>query len=176
MNLLSHKQKDVIRKDVFSRLLFVFLGIVFLSAMVFLVLAYNSVLYLELQIPAIEERLRIEQETQKANIVMEVESDIEDLNDILLTIDKIRKKESFNFPYILRVLGRMAPEGVVFRTITFRGENIGIQGHAEGREGVLALKKNLEEEPLFTNIFSPLSNIVKERDINFTFNFAIDEK
>ena len=107
---------------------------------------------------------------------MEVESDIEDLNDILLTIDKIRKKESFNFPYILRVLGRMAPEGVVFRTITFRGENIGIQGHAEGREGVLALKKNLEEEPLFTNIFSPLSNIVKERDINFTFNFAIDEK
>ena len=176
MNLLSHKQKDVIRKDVFSRLLFVFLGIVFLSAMVFLVLAYNSVLYLELQIPAIEERLRIEQETQKANIVMEVESDIEDLNDILLTIDKIRKKESFNFPYILRVLGRMAPEGVVFRTITFRGENIGIQGHAEGRAGVLALKKNLEEEPLFTNIFSPLSNIVKERDINFTFNFAIDEK
>lgn len=176
MNLLSHKQKNAIQRDVFNRFLFVFLGIAFLWAMVFLVLAYNSVLYLELQIPAVQERLRVEQETQKANIVMEVESGIKDLNKVLLTIDTIRKKESFNFPYILRVLGRMAPEGVVFRTITFRGKGIGIQGHAERRAGVLALKKSLEEEPIFTNIVSPLSNIVKEQDINFTFNFSINEQ
>ena len=176
MNLLPPKQKDVVQRDVFNRFLFMFLGIAFLWAMVFLVLAYNSVLYLELQIPAIQERLRAEQETQKANSVMKVESDIKDLNEVLLTIDKIRKKESFNFPYILRVLGRMAPEGVVFRTITFRGEDIGIQGHAERRAGVLTLKKNLEEEPIFTNIVSPLSNIIKEQDIDFTFNFSIDEK
>lgn len=176
MNLLPQYQKDIIQWDILRRFIFVFLGIVFFWAMIFLVLAYNSVLYLEAQIPAVEARLRAEQETQKANIVMEVESDIKDLNEVLLTIDKIRKKESFNFPYILRVLGSMAPEGVVFRTITFRGKDIDIQGHAEGRAGVLALNKNLQEQSIFTNIVSPLSNIVKEQDINFTFNFSIDEK
>ena len=95
MNLLPPQQKSEIQKDIFKRFLFVFSGIFLVWAATFLVLAYNTALYLELQIPSIEERLRAEQETQKANTVQEVEGDIGELNDALLKIEKVRKKESF---------------------------------------------------------------------------------
>lgn len=174
MNLLSPQQKGEIQTDIFKRFLFVFSGIFLLWAATFVALAYNTALYLELQIPSIEERLQAEQETQRANIVQEVEGDIRELNDTLLTIEEIREKGSFNFPYILRVLGRMVPEGTTLRSITFQGKNMIIQGHADERQGVLTLKENLEKESIFTNVLSPLSNIVKERDIDFSFNFSIN--
>lgn len=174
MILLSSQQKDAIQQDIFTRFLLVLSGVLFIWIVTFLVLVYNAVLYLDLQTPAIEERLGAEEKSQKASIVKEVEGNIAELNDTLLSIEEIRKKKTFNFPYILRVLGRAVPEGTSLRSITFQGEKMTIHGHADERQGVLTIKGNLENEPIFANVFSPLANIVKERDIDFSFHFSID--
>lgn len=173
MNLLPQQQKDAIYKDILVRVFSVALLVVSFWALIFIVLAYNTALYLNLQMPAIEERLKMERETQKANIVQSVEGGINKLNETLLSIDKIRKKETFNFPYILRLAGETVPKGANLRSITFQNEMMTISGYADERVQVLKLKENLEKESTFKNLISPLSNIVKERDINFTFTFSL---
>ena len=50
-----------------------------------------------------------------------------------------------------------------------------IAGHADERANVLEIKDKLEESDVFKDINSPLSNIVKERDISFIFNFSIND-
>ncbi|MFY9457912.1 MAG: PilN domain-containing protein [Candidatus Spechtbacterales bacterium] len=174
MNLLPPYQREIIHEEIITRLLFVVGGIMFFLSLIFLVLMYNVLLYINLQIPALEGRLVAEQKTQKANLVELVEGDIGELNSALVSIDKIRKKESFNFPYILRVIGSLMPEGTQMKSITYQGGNLAISGHADERSGVLKLKENLEKAKVFKNINSPLSNIIKERDIVFSFNFSID--
>ena len=173
MNLLPLQQKDAIYKDVLARFFSVALLIVAFWILIFFVLAYNAVFYLNLQIPAIEERLNAESETQKANIVQSVENDISELNEALLRIEIIRKKEAFNFPYILRLVGGAVPGGANLRNITFQSEMMTISGHADERAQVLELEDMLKQEPIFKDLDSPLSNIVKERDINFTFSFSL---
>ncbi len=174
MNLLPPYQREIIREAITTRFLFVALGIMSFLALIFLVLMYNVLLYINLQTPAVIGRLATEQGTQKANQVALVERDINELNSALINIDKIRKKESFNFPYILRVIGSVMPKGTKMKSITYQGGNIAISGHADERPQVLKLKENLEKEKVFKNINSPLSNIIKERDINFSFSFSLD--
>lgn len=176
MNLLPPYQREIIQKEIIARLLFVALGIMSFFALIFLVLMYNVLLYINLQTPAVITRLAAEQGTQKANMVELVEKDINELNSALVSIDKIRKKEAFNFPYILRVIGAVMPQGAKVKSITYQSGNLVISGHADERPQVLKLKENLEKEKVFKNINSPLSNIIKERDINFNFSFSIDEQ
>jgi hypothetical protein len=175
MNLLPPYQREIIRGEIMTRLLFVALGIMSFLALIFLILMYNALLYVNLQTPAVVGRVAAEQGTQKSNLVELVEKDINELNGALLSIDKIRKKESFNFPYILRVIGAAVPEGAKMTNITYREGSIVISGHADQRSEVLKLKENLEKEKVFKNINSPLSNIIKEQDINFNFSFSLNE-
>jgi len=48
---------------------------------------------------------------------------------------------------------------------------IEILGLAENREAVLELKKSLEESLIFSEIKSPIENIIPSEDISFKFNF-----
>ena len=175
MNLLPPQEKEKIQRETMTRLLSVAGGILVFWTAIFLVLLYNSILFLNLQIPVIEERLQVEQNTQKANMVRSVEDEIGELNEVLIKIEKIRQRDTFNFPYILRVIGSVVPEGAELRSITFQKGNMAITGHADERAKVLEIKDKLEEADVFKDINSPLSNIVKERDISFIFNFSINE-
>lgn len=173
MNLLPPYQKEEVQRNIRARALFVALGIISFWAVMFLVLLYNSLLYLDLQMPAITERLEAEENTQKTNVVHGIEEEIDLLNDTLAKIDAIREKKTFNFPYILRVAGSIVPEGAVLKDIVFSEGSIAIAGHADLRSQVLKIKENLEKEEIFQDVNSPLSNVVKEGDITFSFKFSI---
>jgi len=175
MNLLPPQEREKIHADTMTRLFFVAGGILVFWAGIFLVLLYNSILFLNLQIPAIEAQLQAEQSTQKATVVQDVESEIGELNEVLVKIEKIRQRKNFNFPYILRVIGSVVPEGSELRSITFQRGNMAIQGHADERTKVLEIESKLKEADVFKDVNSPLSNIVKERDVSFIFNFSINE-
>jgi hypothetical protein len=175
MNLLPPYQKKAIEAEIITKFSVVVLGIVGFLALFFLVLLYNSFLYINLQTPSLERRLEMEKATQKANTLESVEGEIARLNDVLLRIAKIRSRGSLNFPYILRLIGNIVPAGAELRSIVFQKENISISGHADERAQVLTIKEKLEKEEIFTNVNSPLSNIVKERDINFNFTFTIHD-
>ena len=173
MNLLPQKQKEELVRDTKVRFIKVLFSVVYLWAIIVLVISYNSVLYLNAQTPAIEERIERELQTEKSSMAQSIESEINELNSTLLNIDKTRKQESFNFPYILRVVGSVIPEGVVLKSIIFQNGAMNLRGHADTRAGVLLLKENLENAEEFHDVISPLSNIVKEENIDFNFSFSL---
>lgn len=173
MNLLPQEKKKYLIHELIFRFVIVVFFIVYLWSVIFLVISYNSALYLNAQMPALEERIDIERKAEKSSEAANIEEEIKELNEILQTIEKVRQKESFNFPQILRVIGSLVPNGVIMNSITFQGGTINLKGHADSRQGVLLLKENLEKEESFQNVVSPLSNIVKEKDIDFNFSFSL---
>lgn len=170
---MPQNQKKELMRDTQIRFIAVFTFIIFLWALIFLVISYNSVLYLRAQLPAIEDRITLEFETERASTAGIIKAEIDELNEVLLTIDKIRQKDQLNFPQIFRMLGSVAPEGANLTNIAFQDGIVNLRGHAETRADVLLFKENLENEESFYNVISPLSNIVKESDIDFNFSFSL---
>lgn len=168
MNLLPQTQKEAIKKDVFLRLLLVIEGIFALLGLIFLVLIYNVILYINIQAPIFEERLEQERLTETSQIYKKVEEEINELNSTLTKIQKVSNINKFNVPEILRNIGKHAPQGVQFSTLFFNGEALLIGGHADTRDQALVLKQNLEKNSICGVLTSPI--IVRELDVNFTFN------
>ncbi len=168
MNLLPQTQKEAIKKDVFLRLLLVIEGIFALLGLIFLVLIYNVILYINIQTPIFEERLRQERLTETSQIYEKVKEKINELNKTLVKIQKVNDINKFNFPEILRDMGKHVPQGVQFTTMSFSGESLLIAGHADTRDQALVLKQNLEKNSICGDLTSPV--IVRELDVNFTFN------
>ena len=168
MNLLPQTQKEAIKKDVFLRLLLVIEGIAALLGLIFLVLVYNVILYINIQAPIFEERLRQERLTETSQIYKKVEQEINELNSTLTKIQKVSDINKFNVPEILRNIGKHAPQGAQFNNLFFNGEALLIAGHADTRDQALILKQNLEKNSICDSLTSPV--IVRELDVNFTFN------
>jgi hypothetical protein len=168
MNLLPQSQKEAIKKDVFSRFLLVVEGISALLGLIFLVLIYNVTLYINIQTPIFEERLQQERLTETSQIYEMVKEEINELNSTLVKIQKVNDISKFNFPEILRNIGKYAPQGVRFNTMSFSGEALLIVGHADTRDQALVFKQNLEKNSICGSLASPV--IVRELDVTFTFN------
>ncbi len=53
------------------------------------------------------------------------------------------------------------------------GKKMAISGFAKDRETFLAFKKDLEDSQQFSAIFSPISNLLKPRDVNFSMDLTL---
>jgi len=74
---------------------------------------------------------------------------------------------------VLYSLTDMVPPGVRVERITVNTANrITLSGEAPTRDDVLLLDRRLKESKLFTDITSPLSNILQQRDIRFDFEMT----
>lgn len=173
MNLLPSIHRKIIKNEIVLKflvsllLIFSFWGVLFAAA------AYNTAFYLNIQREAIEERIAVELGTDEAGEVIIIEEEINSLNETLSDIDKINNLDSLNFPYILRIIGGITPAGVSLDSFSFSRGAINIKGHADFREQVIELENRIKSEQSFSNLISPLSNIVKEGDIDFNFTFSV---
>jgi len=71
---------------------------------------------------------------------------------------------------VLEQLGHAAPHGLHFEGITIQPDmTLMVEGSAKTRDDVLAMEKQLNEYPHFTDISSPLSNILQKQNLRFEF-------
>ena len=171
MNLLPQNKKEEIRKDIFIRFVFVFEGIILFWLLTFLVLLYNVAFYLNIQTPALEERLERERQTASAKIFADVEENIRELNGAFAQIKKVSDKELFNIPQILREIGGLVPSGISFRNISYHGEIISISGHAETRAQFIDLKDGFKNSSICADLILPVPG---ERDIDFSITCILN--
>jgi len=172
MNLLPQYQKDAIRKDILVRFFFVVEGVIFFWALIFLVLPYNVVLYLNIQTAALEERFAAESLNEISQALSSAETEINELNEVLSQIQKIRNRNTVNLPDTLRKVGEFVPAGISFRNLSFRGRLMTITGDADTREHALLLKEDLEKDSICANLSSSPA-IFKEKNIAFTFTCTL---
>lgn len=92
-----------------------------------------------------------------------------EINDFIRRTDRIHNRY-IDWSAVLDTLSHTAPEGVRFEAISVAADNtIRVEGTAALRDDVLLMKQRLEELPQFTQVSSPLSNILQRENLKFEF-------
>lgn len=73
---------------------------------------------------------------------------------------------------LLAVEGAVPPGVVINQLAVSQAGVVTMSGNGATRDSVLALRRNLEANPLFSNVQSPLSNILQRTDVKFEFTMG----
>ncbi|MEA3249217.1 MAG: PilN domain-containing protein [Patescibacteria group bacterium] len=93
-----------------------------------------------------------------------------EINDFIRRTNHIHGRY-IDWSAVLDTLSHTAPEGIRFGSVTVSADNtIRIEGSAALRDDVLLMKQRLEKLPQFSNISSPLSNILQRENLQFEFH------
>lgn len=171
MNFLLEEDKKIIRKEYWRRLLglagifsfsAILIGTILLFS-VFLLLKSEKANFTR-QVVISEERLR---RSQAENIVPLVR----DLNSKIVFLEEGWKNIEEKSTVISGILEEK-PEGVKINNLFFDKKKITIQGFSNTRQGLFLLVDNLKKKG-FKKVESPISNIIKEKDIEFSINIDL---
>lgn len=177
INLLPIQKKEELDSIKKIKILSI-LGFLLLISMVFLVVLFFS----------IEIYLTSENQNQKFlvdNAISlssdpkhkELENKITESNDIIKKLDDFYKKQIEVSDAIEKITNIM-PDNVSLVSISYNEKNfeISLHGKAKTRDDFLAFKKMLEEQPEIKNLNSPISNILKSVDVEFSLTFSLTKQ
>lgn len=144
----------------------------FVSFLIFVIFLTNTLLCLSILLKAQDELVEIRQNDKKTQYLLEMENKIKEIN---LGMERIiqKQKELFLWTPLLEEMTKIVPQGVVLTGISYSPSNkrISLNGLADNRENVLLFQKALEKSKSCADIEAPLSNLLKQKEINFTFTF-----
>lgn len=101
----------------------------------------------------------------------ELNQDTRKYNDELKRLSNIQK-ENVEFSEILLKITELTPQGITLNYLSLNlkdKKNIAVQirGFAENRDNLINFKKNLDSSPFIKDVELPISNLLKQKDINF---------
>ncbi len=172
LNLLPPKEKRKLELANLNRLV-VFLAIR-IAIFLFIFTLFLITTYYCLFVLLKEQKRSIEINRNDVRIqhLTKMEEKIENVNQQLDKIN-LKQKELVIWTPVLEELAKITPSGVYLMNFSYRlsGSKINLSGWAESRDKLIRFKDSLEKSPLFVNLESPLSNLIKQNDINFSFTF-----
>jgi len=97
------------------------------------------------------------------------------INARLQTVSQIQN-ERVPWSRLVEALAEITPGGVALSYLKLDEKNMSVKlrGKAKTREELLALKNNLENSKIFSNVKSPIKNILRKEDIDFELTADID--
>lgn len=166
LNLLSPEKKAVLRTG------FIFAYVQTMLFIVFLVVVFSSgtLLALRMMLKGTYDDLarRSDGSVDESKAIT---TEIKKINDYLERIDGIQKRY-VPWSIVLEVLTRQVPEGMQITSLNATKDGkILLSGVARQRSDVLTLQSRLEQSGEFTDVKSPISNILQQRDVKFDFEF-----
>jgi hypothetical protein len=175
VNLLPQDYQKKIKAEHFRRLIAIF------GFLIFIVIAANIVLLLPFQLSAVLQAKELQREleiTKKSPLfarIADIEKIIKELN---AETDLFTKQENGRFEIgpIIKSVVSLRPAGINIQSFIFEAEDraknqparISISGQAGSRPALLNFIKANESNRFFSQIRSPISNLLKEEDINYS--------
>lgn len=174
-NLLPPEEKNQIKLYRAQRWI-VFYGFSLLSACIIFAVFLGVIwLYLSLQVKAFDEALVTANASLQGQKLKEQQTLVRELNALMKKTNQFFSPQK-NYSEIIGSLAQMVPEGIRIEGLSLDKEGtIKLSAHAQTRAQVLAFKDAIEKSPLFDKVDSPLSNLVKQQDINFQFTFKLKQ-
>ena len=172
LNLLPPKEKEEAKLDDFIHWLTFFATPISIFLIIFVLLLGGTFFSLFVMTKAQEEAIKIWESDSKIQEFFQTEEEIAKLNQILVQVYS-KQEETISWTLILEEISKIMPSGAYLTNLSYNKDKniISLIGWANERKDVLSVKKLLEENPLFEQVNSPLSNLLKQREINFSFNF-----
>ncbi len=153
----------------FFLLFYFYATIVFASGVVLLLPSYFSLTFQEKDILR---QIELTKKSVEAKRVEEAEQSIRNVNKKL---EILAAHKSSPISAYLAALSAKTLGGVTLSSITFSKEKqtLEIRGKASERPYFLKFLENLKEEERFKSINSPISNLLKERDLDFVVTVVL---
>lgn len=176
INLLPKKEKKELKLHILQHCAFVigiFLIGIILSLMLFCASAWFILYRVHAQAQTNNDLFEQAQELEKqvASLNKELSGFI---NKRLEYIDQLQKQRIDSWA-ILERLSQITPSNIRLDLLELDNDKVQISGYAKTREDVLKFQQALDQESLFIEIYSPLSNFVKQKDVDFFFSFKIKQ-
>ncbi len=170
LNLLPPEEKNSLRLSQTQRWIIFYGSAVLGSLSIFIVLLAVIWLSLFIQLKSLNASLDVAKQSQQGQDLKTQQDLIKELNAQIEKISQFEKTHKSYSPVLL-ALAKIMPVGTKLERLTLDEKNkMAIFGYAATREAVLNLKNSLEKSALFTKIDSPLTNLIKQTDINFSFS------
>ena len=168
LNLLPPEEKQIITLEKAQRWI-VFYGSALIGiCLVFITLLGATWLYVYTQSQAAEINLATTQTSLRGQDLKQQQNLIQQQNIQLAKINLLQKQHKYFSPLLIS-LAAMVPDGVRLEGVSIKdGGEAALSGFAQKREQFLIFKETLEKSPIFNNVVSPLSNLTRQTDVNFS--------
>jgi len=170
LNLLPFQEKKNLELTEFSRLL-VFLGI-WLSAflIIFTLFLVSTFFCLSILLREQNNLIEIRQNDSQMQTLLKIEEKTKQTNKVIEQI-YLKQQDLILWTPLLEEITKTVPSGIYLTNFSYRTDDnqITLNGRASHRDILLGLQKSLEESSFFEEVEAPLANLVKQRDIDFSF-------
>lgn len=173
INLLPPQIKEEIEN---SRIVGLMLKIFFMaifSLVVFLVFLQFCLHFISLQEGASKGKITSFERNESYVQVKESQDFLRDYSKRAISIKGGLKKQK-NYWGVIEEVNKVVPQGVALRELKVDEKEAVLIGKAASREDLLFLKTQLEKSEIFTNIESPISNLVANENVDFEFKMKIN--
>ncbi len=172
MNFLPEEDKGKIKKE-YLRRLFVIIGIFsFFAISIGIILLLSPYLFLKDQEHNLERQLAISEERLLRGKIENTISLVEELNTKISLLDSGQKNIGEKSAVIKLILEEKTNK-IKILYFYFDKEKVLIQGLSESRQNLLSFIDSLKKKKGFKKVESPVSNLVKERDIEFKLTIEL---
>lgn len=175
INLLPAEDKTINKKDYLSRL-FVVVGILF-----FIIVTIAFVLFLPVFFSLFFEKkdlaiqLNVIKQGDSSVEAEKIYADLDVLNTKLFLYEK-NNDEVRQVSTLMEKIISFKTDGISLSYFKYEKDKNGkivIMGKSASRSEFVNFKKKLEDDKSFSAVSSPLSNLLKETDINFTITIEL---
>jgi len=173
LNLLPPQEKAILAQEQNQRWIVYYGSAILVILLIFMGLLAAIWLGINIQLKSATEALDSIKTSFKGQNLQTQQTAIVALNNYLKQIENLQTNQK-SYSHLLISLAELVPDGV--RLDNFSVDEAGaatLAGFAAKREQVMAFQDVLNKSGFFEKINNPLSNIVKETDITFTFTFDL---
>ncbi len=172
LNLLPPDEKQKIESAQAQRKILSLGGAALILILVFLALLSFIWLFLAIQKNSADLIYKNIQANSQSEAFKNFESEAKKLNEKLSRADAL-VESSNHYSAALKKLTELAPQDIKFVTFSASQNKVNLEGFAASRDSLMAFKDSLSQSLYFDKVDMPLSNFLKQTNIDFFVSFEI---
>jgi hypothetical protein len=174
LNLLPEEKKREIERNVHGRFLLWQLFLSFFLEGFFVMILVGMFLILNFQVKSVEtaDAKNPERVDEAGGALRQYEDKFKGTNEAIEVIGRFDATH-LHFTQVFRLLGTLAPEGIVLRDLSTTDKTVSLTGTARTREDIITFADRLKANACVSRANVPLSNLFSEENIDFQIDFDV---
>ena len=176
LNLLPPKEKEDLQLEQIQRRIWAWTAALMLALAFFLVFLATIYFSITSGSKAARENYQLIQQSVQGKTLKSQQDLIKNFNDRLAQIASLQEKHKYYSRALIEILN-LLPQNIRLGSLVVNEKNQAtLSGFSPDREKIIAFKEALEKSNKFGVIENPLSNLLKQTDINFYFKFDLTDR
>jgi FtsZ-binding cell division protein ZapB len=175
-NLLPKERKKTIKKEYRLHFLALLLSMLTMTGIVTLVFLTPSFFTVRAKESRAEDQLRVlQQQTPELKEKKNLDSSV---SEITRKIEVLEPQNTLLPSQAIQIVVDSRPKGILIKAVSYAISesviNITVTGRGDTRETLTTFTRNLRENETFNSVNLPVSNLAKDRDIDFSITLVVD--